>query len=642
MAKSVFNRARRFLGNRAAMKQFSPTVFAIVALTGLVIAGWQSISEARDLFQLVDRDAVACLHARQLDVHWDDLRKSEFGSRLQQASFFKEWVESPDYNQLKVVQAVVEAASGKPLGQSLHELLGEDVVIAWYHTPGSKPDLARNSVVLIKVESPAAAQSALATWNVLEKQSKTTRKHRDVVYTHSVKAGADQKAGGVWYTILDSVLAISAREDRIQRVIEFAAEAADESPTPDTAKAGAAKADAIEADTTGAESAGHSDCLSAYEPFAKAYARRTDTEFAAAYINPRVLGSELGRAGKDFSAVESTLARCQWLTLRLTFDESVELEFVADYDSEGLPEWWQQWLEVAGTEQPSSTGIPTNSLFAMSGRVASLSISNVILQSLPRQDDLPQDLIKARRVLQGLLLGLDPIADVLPAIGPSWVFSVEPRDPEVSTSFPVDSLFAIELKSQTHPGDRAVKTESVSTQEALDNSLRVGLGLLAAVHNAHATGQRVSVVRQREVDGMTIRYADPVAFFQPAYAVANGHLVLATSPELCETFLKSAAANQGVDSKGADGNPEPGIVNSPPSGNLQNLVANSVAARKMLAQHSDWFIRQARRDQVPEVEARQRLKRLDQFLQLLDRAWLTASIDASTFRISAGISAEAP
>jgi hypothetical protein len=612
MGNTVFNRDFRFLRNRAVMKQFSSQLVAIFALAGLVVAGWQTISEARDLFQLVDRDAVACLHARQLDAHWDDLRKSEFGSRLKQAAFFQEWIESPDYNQLKVVQAVVEAASGKPLGQSLHELLCEDVVIAWYHTPGSKPDLARNSVILIKVESPAAAGSALATWNVLEKQSKTTRKHRDVAYTHSVKAGADQKSDGVWYTILDSVLAISAREERIQRVIDFAVDTAD---------------------------AGHPDCLADYTPFAKAYARRLDTEFAAAYINPRVLGSELGRASKDFSAVESTLARCQWLTLRLTFDESVELEFVADYDSEGSPEWWQQWLEIAGTDQPSSTKIPSNALFAMSGRVATMSISDMILNSLPRQDDLPKDLIKARRVLQGLLLGLDPVADVLPAIGPSWVFSVEPRDSEVSTSFPVDSLFAIELKSQARASDEVVNAASVSTQAALDNSLQAGLGLLAAVHNAHATGQPVSVVRQRKVDGITIRYADPVSFFQPAYAIANGHLVLATSPELCETFLKSAAAGRAaVNSPDAD----PVRVKSHRHGNLQNLVASSVATRRMLAQHSDWFIQQARRDQVPEAEAKQRLEQLDQFLQLLDRAWLTASIDESTFRVSVGVAAQAP
>jgi hypothetical protein len=622
MGITVFKREFRFLRNRAVMKQFSSRLFVIVAVTGLVVAGWQSISEARDLFQLVDRDAVACLHARQLDAHGETLRKSEFGSRLKQAPFFQEWVESPDYNQLKVVQAVVEAASGKPLGQSLHELLGEDVVIAWYHTPGSKPDLARNSVVLLKVESRAAAESALATWNVLEKQTKVTRKHRDVVYTHSVKAGADQKAGGVWYTILDSVLAISAREDRIQRVIDFAAEAVDESPTPAVTV-----------------SAGHPDCLSAYEPFAKAYARRPDSEFAAAYINPRVLGSELGRASKDFSAVESALTRCQWMTFRLTFDESVELEFVADYDSEGSPEWWQQWLEIAGADQPSSTSIPSNALFAMSGRVASLSISGMILKSLPRQSDLPQDLIKARRVLQGLLLGLDPVADVLPAIGPSWVFSVEPRDPEVSTSFPVDSLFAIELQPQTRDGDEVVDAESVSTQDALDNSLNVGLGLLAAVHNAHATGQPVSVVRRREVDGVMIRYADPVSFFQPAYAIANGHLVLATSPDLCETFLKTAGVDRAAVNS-PDANSDRVRVKSHRPGNLQNVVASSVATRRMLAQHSDWFIQQARRDHVPEAEAKQRLEQLDQFLQLLDRAWLTANIDESTFRVSAGIAAQ--
>jgi hypothetical protein len=35
------------------------------------------------------------------------------------------------------------------------------------------------------------------------------------------------------------------------------------------------------------------------------------------------------------------------------------------------------------------------------------------------------------------------------------------------------------------------------------------------------------------------------------------------------------------------------------------------------------------------------LKELEQFLQLLDRAWMTASLDSRTLRVSAGIQAAA-
>jgi cell division septal protein FtsQ len=61
----------------------------------------------------------------------------------------------------------------------------------------------------------------------------------------------------------------------------------------------------------------------------------------------------------------------------------------------------------------------------------------------------------------------------------------------------------------------------------------------------------------------------------------------------------------------------------------------------MLELQREWFIRQARRDKVPESDAEQRLAQLDQFLKLLDRAWMTANIDATTLRISAGIAADA-
>jgi len=591
--------------------QFNSRLSSVVIAAGLALAGWQTICEARDLFQLVDQDAVACLHARQLDSQWERLRESEFASRLKRASFFRDWIESADYKQLELVKVAVETASGKPLGQSRRELFGQDVVLAWYHTPGTQADLAKNSVLLIEVESPAAAKSALATWNVLERQRTETRKFQDTTYTHSVKVNADENARGFFYAILDNVLALSTREDRIHRTIELAADATENS---DTSRA------------TGSQAAGHPDCLAAYAPFAKAFARRSETEIAATYVNPRVLVSELGRANKDFSAFESTLARCQWLTLSLAYDDSVKLDVIADYDSEGTPDWWQQWLQVAESARPSEQSLPTDALFAMSGQVASSSISAMILNALPGQAKLPKDLLQARRVAQGLLLGLDPVADVLPAIGPSWVFSMQSRDPEVSTSFPVDSVLAIEVKSDTPDSAAVGNEEAVSLEAALDSSLRSGLGVLAGVHNVHATGQKVSIVRQRKVNGATIHFADPVAFFQPAFVIANGHLVLATTPELCESFLKA-------DSKGENGT-------LPEFGNLQNVVASSVATRKMLADQRDWFIRKAQRDKVPEADALQRLEQLDQFLALLDRAWMTASVDATTLRISVGIAAD--
>ncbi|MDA1166061.1 MAG: hypothetical protein O3B13_23430, partial [Planctomycetota bacterium] len=540
------------------------------------------------------------------------------------APFFQEWVASPDFKHLELVKSAVEAASGKPLGKSLHELFGQDVVIAWYHTPGSKADLARNSVVLVNVEN-TAAESALSTWNTLDKQRKVTRKHRNVAYIHSVKASAGQDSDGFWYTILDSVLAISAREDRIQRVIDFSLESTDEAVSESKVN-----------DGTPVSSTSHSDCLAAYEPFAKAYVRRPQSELMTVYLNPRIVGSELGRASKDLSVVEAVLARCQWLTLRLTNDESLQLEFVADYDNRNVPDLWEQWLGVARSSRLPVEAIPSNSLVALSGQFSAASISEIVRQAIQKHGDIPMDLVRARRVFQGLLLGLDPLNDVLPNLGPAWVASVVPRDPTVSTTFPADVLFAIQLRSQSIDGQAKDASQAPSLESALDHTMRTGLEVVAAVHNARATGQQVSVVRQQEIDGVTIHYADPVAFFQPAYAISNGYLVVATSPKLCGSFLKSAINTD----FGTDDNSiaQPNVEQPELAGNLQLVVASSVSARQILKHHHHWFIKQAERDKVSEADAKQRLAQLDQFLQLFDRAWLTASVNERAFRVTAGIS----
>lgn len=610
------------------MKQHHSTLAVMILLTGTLLAGWQTVCQARDLFQLVDRKAVACLHARQLDRQWEHMKTSEFSRRLQQTSFFQQLIESPDLKEPGLIKAAIEAASGKPLAQTRRELLGADVVVAWYHVPGSKPDFAANCSILLEVKDRDAAESALATLNILERQRTESHSHRDITYTHSMKATADQKADGFWYTILDNVLAVSARESHIQRVIDLSVDASTGTSSDDSRSSSRTE---------------HAECLAAHRPFARAFARRPATEIAAVYVNPRVLGSELGRNRHDLSAFEAIFARCQWLTLNVTQDDAIELNVVADYDSQGTPAAWQQWLDAAGSTPPSAGKFPDGALFAMSGRVASASIADMILKSLRSQRPLPRDLVKAQRVMQGLLLGLDPVTDILPTLGPSWEFRIEPRDPEVSTSFPVDSLLVIEINSEATEDD-ADDRASVSTATALENSLHSGLQILAAVHNVHATGQKVSIVRRREFDGTPIQFADPVAFFRPAFTISDSHVVLATSPELCAAFVKSAAVDAAVDdvdARSRDENSVSQTFTAERHGNLQNVMVNSVAARQMLDRHRNWFIRQARRDGVPEAEAEQRLTQLNELLQLLDRAWLTASLDESTIRISAGIGAEA-
>lgn len=608
----------RSLRNYFAMDQFLSKLSITVALTCLLVVSWQTICEATDLFQLVDKDVAVSVHARGLDSQWSKLRESEFSSRLQQASFFSDWVSSPDYAQLDVVRTAVEASSGKLVGQSMHELLGKDLVIAWYHQPGTKARLDRDCVLLVEAEDSAAMESALATWDVLEPQRRTTKKYQGVDCTHSVNAASPADGEGIWYTKIDRVLAMSAREHLIHRVIELAAELDGDSKGR-TGKSGPA-----------ASSTSHPDCLAAQEQFAKAYGRRTPSEVAAIYVNPQILGREIGRVDKGLAGFESTLSRCQCLTLRLTFDDSLHLEFIADYDNADTPDWWQQWVAVASHDRSFLDRLPSNAVLAMSGQFSSKGVADAFRRTLQGQSRLPKDLVQVRRVAQGLLLGLDPLNDVLPALGPSWVTCVVSRNPEEgSATFPADWLFAVELAPRA-PENRTL----VSTESALDNSLSVGLGILAAVHNAKATGKRISVVKTLDVDDGTIRYADPVAFFQPAFGIAKGQLVLATTPELCKTFL-SGSKSDTTDVAPAD------QVAKQPYGNLQTLFVSSLAAREMLTQYHGWFISQAKRGRVSEAEATRRLDQLDQFMRLLDSAWLTASVDESTFRISAGITAHA-
>lgn len=584
------------------MSEYQIRFPSTVAALALVLGSASSIIHAADLFHLVGDDVAACVHLTKVDQQWDRMAESEFSNRLQQASFFDEWVNSNEYSQLELVKTVIETASKQPLRKSVHDLFGDEVVIAWYHERGSKPDLAGNSVVLLEAESPQAIDTALATWNILEKQRTSKRDHNGTSYTHSVKDSAGPNARGVFHVTIGQVFAISVREELIHRVIDLAADSKHgETSPPGT--------------------------LASHEHFQAALARRPEAEVAAVYLNPRVLASELARGDRGMVAVSEVAARCHWLTLRLSSspgaESNLELEFVADYDSSNAPSVWKQWLDVAIANQLPESRIPSDSVFAMTGHLDTVGIAELIRNALPPEDNQPRDMIRARRVIQGLLMGLDPLNDLLPGIGPAWLSYVVARDPDQSKSFPADMLIAVQLAKSD------VVTEDSGTGEAgdadlrkgLDSALLSGLTMLSAVHNTQALQQKISVVRHRTHDGATIRFADPVAFFQPAYTITEDYVLLATNPDLCASFLDGSTATKG------DG------VRSSDSGNLQMLMTNSAAAREMLKQQRDWFIRQAHKDGVQESEAERRLQELEQFLQLLDEARLSASIDESTVSV---------
>ena len=267
--------------------------------------------------------------------------------------------------------------------------------------------------------------------------------------------------------------------------------------------------------------------------------------------------------------------------------------------------------------------VPSSALLTMSGHVATSSISDLLKSAAGDEDALPQDVRQVRRVLAGLLLGADPLDDLLPMLGPRWLFYSVPREPAESAAFPLDGLITIDLQL------KGTDAEKSRTKAGLQNALKSGLNALAAVHNAKTKGE-LSVLHERAASDTTVFWAEPVTSFRPAFAVTNRHLVLATDPKVCEAFIakEAKAFAEGTDR----GNP-PALAD-----NNQLILASPAEARKLLETHSAWFIRKAGRDNVNETEAKERLAELKDALSIIDSTWFSVSGDSDTLTATIGAS----
>lgn len=578
------------------------TLLAALAIWSLS----HSLLWGEDLFRLVQPEATVCLHASELAENWQRLEESEFASRLQASPFWAEVAENPKLDELTNVRNALEGVLQRPLREVAESLFGKNVVLAMYASPAGDTD----HVLLLEADSSESIESSLAAWQLLDGFEPLELEHRGVKYKSLNKPG---RAGNRNPLVVqfERVLVIAQRPERLKRIIDARLDEASES-------------------------------LATVEPFAEAVAARPETELAAVYVNPRSLDSAvayfLTNPEQPPFMREFAWSRCKWLTVRLLLetdhqplDESraddLKLEVVADYDSQGAPEWWNQWGDLATTERLPLDRIPKDALLSLSGQFSADAVQTLIRNNVPADGDVHADLRRVRRVGQGLLLGFDPLSDLLPALGPNWLAYSVPRSSAEAADFPVDALVAVELHPETVSATPATEPGTVpqpSMQDALDNVLLTGLNLLAAEHNSRTSGP-VAVVRHKAVGEGTIRWAEPVSKFRPAYAVSNNFVLVASSPELCEQFLEAGSTRSSKPS---------GAEEKAPTEPTHYWLARSTVARQLLESHRGWFLWQARRDQVSDDEADRRLKELDSVLKLADEVELSASLTDSQIRAS--------
>ena len=475
-----------------------------LAFSVLLVAVWAnaSLAVADDsvdrLVRLVGRDAGLCVEIPRLEETVTAFEQGEFFQRLQRSRIYADWQSGSEYRHARGIVSVIEHFTGKSFRQFFHDMFGRAVVVGVYAEPG--PEMS--AIMLTETSSREALDAVIEGWNRAETQQTDAIEFAGQTYykrTCSAKSGPGTMV--LFYCKLDRTLMLTDREEWIRRSLTLARDP------------------------------GESESLLGLPAYQEARKSLQGGQAARAYVNPRawdrVLGfshapdskftsatsSETSKTSSPASAattptpppagftkaLEAAWKRCEWLALGLQVDRGIVVEAVARYSMDGISERGRQWIRSMSGPADFLRLIPHDALVAVAGRQA---FGDLLKHLAPQNEAGALDSV--RQVSRGLLLGLDPFEDVLPAFRENFGAYLVPRKDAKPDDLPIDGLVAAELPPvETTISPRAGFTPTAGSsatsnvtperpptfRDALDNGLNIGLNLAAAYFRYARDGQ---------------------------------------------------------------------------------------------------------------------------------------------------------
>jgi hypothetical protein len=490
---------------------------------------------AEELLRFVPPDVAFCLVVRDLRRHAATLSASPFAKALQTPFLAGALAASPEWQKLSNADGLLQKYFQISFEQLRDDILGEAVVLAYRPGPPGKPE-QEQGLLLIRAPDPNRLATLVDRINTVLKQSGElksveVREHAGRKYFHRVERKEEN-----YYYLRGPVLVFSGQEAMIRRALAQEAErTAQESPVGRQLR------------VLGAASA-----------------------LASVWVNPRAFDADLGTKRAAASGAQAaflkTFVQC-WkaldgiaLTFSLTTD--IELGLTLRGRPDALPTDVRRFLDEVAGRSDLWARFPDDALFAAGART---SASALLALAGAFQTNEGFDAIK-NTFNRGVwaTVGRDIIADVLPQIGPDWGVCIRSSARTDKGWFP-PLVFAVRVGA----GDNKAPVD-----RALVDALGFWARLAVWGHNQKKKDpMSLKALRQ---DRLEVRYLastrGEAMGLQPAYGLAHGYLVLASSPE---AFLRFAATTPAPDKTG-----EVPLLRM----SLKDLRAYLIARRQSLAE----------------------------------------------------------
>jgi hypothetical protein len=531
----------------------------------------RAATPAEELLRLVPEDTGLCLVVQNLRGQASALAESDFVRRFAASPLGKTLAGDAEFKKLAGVDAFLQKQLGLSWSQLRDDILGDAVVFAYRPGPPGKMEQEEQALLLLKARDARLLETLIERLNRAQKDAGDLKALEGREYQGQKYYRREEKQRPTFYYQKGPLLVFTWQEETLRRSIDLERAAT----------------------------------LAASPIAERLRAAGASQHVAALCINPRAFDADLEQkaaAAKPEEAAVLQVLRTYWkafdgLVLSLHLDKEAELALTVQSQAERLPAAARRFLAEASRSSELWQRFPAEPLFAFAGRFDLAALVEMLGEFLPRE---ARD--AARTGVDrnfGDMLGRDLFKDVLPALGPDLGFCLAAPPSGDKNWFP-HAVFALRVQPTEAKIDQAIFT---AVQ---------GLAQLAVLAHNQKNPDRLSLksVAQGQVQ---VKYLDNERLFppglQPAFALQNGYLVLASSPQAIER-LGPASPRENGRNEGA--------------GDVPLVRISFKAWRDFLQQRREPIIAfMAERDKISKEEAGQRLEQVQANLQYVDHIELS-------------------